>query len=69
MKGNEGPKEQNEANEGPQGQNEKNAHKGKKSKNDQGPGQLNFLCKNATLKGRPGNLWGGPHRPAPKKAK
>ena len=31
MKGNEGPKGQNEANAGPQGQNDKNAHKGKKS--------------------------------------
>ena len=59
MKGNEGPKGQNEANAGPQGQNDKNAHKGKKSKNDQGPGPLNLLCKNAIFKGRPGNLWGG----------
>ena len=33
------------------------------------PGQLNLLCKNAILKGRPGNLWGGTQRSAPKKAK
>ena len=34
-----------------------------------GPGQLNLLCKNAIFKGGPGNLWGGAHGPARKKAK
>ena len=41
----------------------------KNPKMTRGPGQLNLLCKNANFKGRSGNLWGGPHRPAPKKAK
>ena len=34
-----------------------------------GPGQLNLLCKNAIFKGGPGNLCGGAHGPARKKAK